>query len=156
MNITQNPIPDHIRPIVAIGTVLPPFALVILAYLWFKLQSDTAVILPYLAYCSLTLLPLALSLFAGYRFKGTALPGRGPVPAAVFWILALIPLASTMSTLNNIDVQLALALPVVLIAGFYVSTVIYLVSAMVCATFITKNPPSSPNNDLVASTAGSP
>lgn len=144
MNITQNPIPDHIRPIVAIGAVLPPFALVILAYLWLKLQSDTAIILPYLAYCSLTLLPLALNLFACHRFKGTALPGRGTVPAIVFWILALVPLAGTMATMNNIDVQLALALPVVLIAGFYVSAVVYLVSAMVCATFIKKSPaPSS-------------
>ena len=143
MNRTQNPIPDHIRPIVAIGAVLPPFAMVILAFLWIKLQTNSTVILPYLAYGSLTLVPMALNLFACYRFKGQALPGAGPMPAAVFWILAMVPLIGAMASLNNIDVQMALALPVVLITGFYVSAVIYLVSAMVCAAFIKKGNPSS-------------
>ena len=135
---TLNPVPDNIRPIVAIGSILPPFALVILAYLWFKLNSDTAVILGYLAYASLSLLPLILSLYARRAAKGVTLPGGGWVSGTVFWLIALIPLAGTMATLNNIDVQLALALPVVLIAGFYCSAIAYLVSALVCAKFISR------------------
>lgn len=143
---TSNPIPDNIRPIVAIGTILPPFALVILAFLWAKLNSDTSVIVPYMAYTTLTLLPLLLNFYTCRRHKDTTLPGSGLAVAAVFWVLALLPLAGTMATLNNIDVQLALALPVVLIAGFYCSALAYLVSALVCAKFFRK--PTAPTLPL--------
>lgn len=135
---TSNPIPDNIRPIVAIGSILPPFAIIILAYLWVKLNTNTAVIVPYMAYATLTLLPLLLSLYARRAYKDLSLPGGGWVGATVFWLIALIPLAGTMATLNNIDVTLALALPVVLISGFYCSAVVYLVSALVCAKFISR------------------
>jgi hypothetical protein len=135
---TTNPIPDSIRPIIAIGSVLPPFALIILAYLWHKLSSDTAIILTYLAYCSVTLLPFLLNAYLCRRHKGVALPGSGRVLSVLFWAIALAPIVGTMATLNNINLQLALALPVVLITGFFVSSLVYLVSALVCAWLGTK------------------
>jgi hypothetical protein len=136
MRTTSNPIPDHIRPIVAIGSTLPPFTLVIMVFLWAKLNSDTAVILPILGYCLLTLVPLLLNLVVQRKFADGTLPGHGLLVALLFWALAVLPLFGTMASLNNIDVQLALALPVVLISGFYTSSIIYLVSAIICAHFI--------------------
>jgi hypothetical protein len=136
MRTTSNPIPDNLRPVVAIGSTLPPFTLVIMTFLWMKLNSDTAVILPILAYCLLTLVPLLLNLFVQRKFANATLPGAGLPVALVFWLLAVLPLAGTMASLNNIDVQMALALPVVLISGFYTSSIVYLVSAIICAHFI--------------------
>lgn len=139
MRTTTNPIPDFLRPIVAIGSILPPFALVILAYLWVKLESNAAVILPVMGYCLITLIPLLLNLVVQRKYAVGELPGRGLPVALVFWILAVVPLFGTMASLNNIDVQLALALPVVLISGFYTSSIVYLVSAIVCAHFIKRS-----------------
>jgi hypothetical protein len=136
MRTTSNPIPDNLRPIVAIGSTLPPFTLVIMVFLWLKLNSDTAVILPILGFCLLTLVPLLLNLFVQRKYANVALPGENLPVALLFWVLAVLPLVGTMTSLSSIDVQMALALPVVLISGFYTSSIIYLVSAMVCAHFI--------------------
>lgn len=136
MRTTYNPIPDNMRPIVAIGSILPPFTLVIMAFLWAKLNTDTAVILPVFGYCLLTLVPLLLNFFVQRNYTGSALPGESLFVSLLFWALAVLPLAGTMASLNNIDVQLALALPVVLISGFYTSSIIYLVSAIICAHVI--------------------
>jgi hypothetical protein len=135
MRTTSNPIPDNLRPIVAIGSILPPFALVILAILWIRLQADTAAILPLLGKCLVTLVPLLLNLFVQRRHKDSTLPGQGLAVALVFWALALLPLLATLLSLNQIDQQLALALPLVLISGFYTSSIVYLVSAIICSYF---------------------
>lgn len=140
MRTTSNPIPDRLRPIVAIGSTLPPFTLVIMVFLWLKLNSDTAVILPILGFCLLTLVPLLLNLFVQRKYADVALPGESLPVALLFWVLAVLPLAGTMSSLSSIDVQMALALPVVLISGFYTSSIIYLVSAVVCAHVIKRTP----------------
>lgn len=136
MHTTSNPIPDNIRPIVAIGSTLPPFTLVIMAFLWATHDTNVEVILPILGYCLLTLVPLLLNLFVQRKYAGSALPGQGLPVALLFWALSVLPLFGTMASLNNVDLQLALALPVVLISGFYTSSIVYLVSAIVCAHFI--------------------
>jgi hypothetical protein len=147
MRTTRNPIPDSIQPIVTIGSVLPPFALIILTFLWFKLNSNTEVIVPYLGYCSVTLLPLLLNWFARWKHGGTTLPAGGRFSAGVFWLIALAPVTLLMASLSNVDLQLALALalPSVLISGFYCSALAYLVTALVLAQFRkTKEPESQP------------
>lgn len=127
---TSNPIPDNIRPITAIGVVLPPFVIVILAFLWFRLGTSQTIIMGFAPYALLTLVPLILHTLVcriGWRVP---LPGSRLITAFIFWALAVGPLAVAIVTLETVELQIALALPLVLISGFYMSATMYLLTAL--------------------------
>jgi len=132
---TSSPIPDAMRPLVAIGTVLPPFVLVILAFLWYKLNSDPAVIGPVFAISFVSLVPLLLCGVARWQFKGEVLHGPGWLAPVFFYGAAVAPLATVMYSLPGIDLQTTLILPTILIVSFWNATVLYLSSALSTAYF---------------------
>ena len=127
-----NPIPSNIIPITAIGIVLPPFSLVILAFLWYRLGTDSTVVLKFTTYALLSLLPFLLNLVVQRYCRGVVLPGSGLIAVLTFWVLSIAPLVYTLVTLDKIEIQIALALPSILIGGFYVSATLYMVAALVC------------------------